>query len=85
MLAAFRYWEMNNELPSTNILSQLPEYTAGSGSTRACDDASMAFIKAVMLGQTARAQEFAEYLLNNNYRETDFMRVCKKYSLCEGQ
>ena len=85
MLAVFRYWEMNNELPSANILAQLPEYAAGSGRTRACKDASMAVINSVMLGKTAQAQAFADYLLGKNYREAGFMGTCKKYSLCNGQ
>jgi hypothetical protein len=82
--AAFQHWEMNGELPPANILSQLPVYIAGSGRTRACVDASRAAIKAVMLDQLTQAREYTGYLLENGYRETDFMRVCKKYSLCSG-
>ena len=83
--AAFQHWELNGELPPANILSQLPEYVAGSGPARACADASMAVNKAVMLGQQTQAREFAEYLLESGYREAGFMRVCKQYSLCSGQ
>jgi len=83
--AVFLQWEMNGELPSANILSHLPEYVAGSGRTRACDDASKAAIKALMLGHRPQAREFTDYLLEKGYREAGFMRVCKQYSLCSGQ
>ena len=82
--ASFQHWEINNELPPANILSQLPDYVAGSGRTRACVDASRAVIKALMLGQQAQAREFSEYLLRKGYREAEFMRVCRQYSLCSG-
>ena len=83
--AAFQHWELNGELPPPNILTYLPEYVSGSGRARACLDANMAVIKAVMLGQDALAREFTDYLLHNGYREAGFMRVCKQYSLCSGQ
>jgi tetratricopeptide (TPR) repeat protein len=83
--AAFQFWEMSGELPQPKILSHLPEYEAGSGRARACEDASMAVYKAVMLGQDTTAREFTDYLLQNGYREADFMRVCRQYSLCAGQ
>lgn len=83
--AAFAQWEMNGELPSENILAQLPEYISGSGRSRACMDADRAVIKAVMLGQMSQAREFTDYLLERGYRETDFIRVCRQYSLCRGQ
>ena len=85
VLAAFQFWEMKGELPPEKILAQLPDYVVGSGRTRACDDANMAMIKAVMLGQEAQAREFTDYLLHNGYREAGFMRVCKQYSMCSGQ
>jgi tetratricopeptide (TPR) repeat protein len=83
--AAFQQWEMSGELPQANILSHLPEYTAGLGRARACEDASMAVFKAVMLGQDTMAHEFTDYLLQNGFREPGFMRVCRQYSLCDGQ
>ncbi len=83
--AVFLQWEMNGELPPANILTHLPEYVPGSGRTRACDDASKAAIKALMLGQMVQAREFTDYLLEKGYREVGFMRVCKQYSLCSGQ
>jgi len=83
--AVFQQWEMNGKLPPDNILSHLPEYVPGSGRSRACEDASTAAIKAVMLGQTSQAREFTDYLLERGYREMGFMRVCKQYSLCSGQ
>ena len=82
--AAFQHWEMIDELPPVNILSQLPEYVAGSGRTRACIDASRAVLKAIMLGHEDQAREFTEYLQQKGYREAGFMRVCRKYSLCSG-
>jgi hypothetical protein len=83
--AVFLQWEMNGELPSANILSHLPEYVPGSGRTRACNDASKAAIKTLMLGQLVHAREFTDYLLERGYREVGFMRVCKQYFLCSGQ
>ena len=83
--AAFEQWEMNGELPSENILSQLPEYDIGSGRTRACLDASTAVLKSLMLEQDAQASEFTEYLMHNGYREAGFMKVCRAHSLCEGK
>jgi len=85
MLAAFRLWEMKQELPQEPILTNLPYYYSTSGSIRACLDASMAARKAIMFGNTARAIELTDYLMGRGYREVSFMRVCKKYSLCPGQ
>ena len=83
--AAFLQWEMNRELPAEKILSNLPEYEFGQGRARACQDASIAVLKAVMLGQPAVARKFAGYLQNSGYRQAGFMRVCQQYSLCSGQ
>jgi hypothetical protein len=83
--AAFLNWEITGELPAASILSHLPEYVVGSGRTRACHDAGMAVLKAVMLGQDARAREFTDYLLHNGYREASFMKVCQANSLCSGE
>jgi len=85
MLAAFRLWEMKQELPPESILTKLPYYYSTSGSIRACFDASMAVRKAIMFGATARAVELTDYLMNRGYREGTFMRACKMYSLCPGQ
>ena len=85
VLAAFRYWELNKQLPAAEILSLLPEYASDSGRTRSCRDSSRAVMKAVMLGEMARAREFTEYLLHNGYREADFIRVCKTNALCAAQ
>ena len=41
--------------------------------------------KAIMLEDTAYAEELTKYLLGRGYRETGFMRVCKAHSLCVGQ
>ncbi|MCP4046720.1 MAG: hypothetical protein GY732_12130, partial [Gammaproteobacteria bacterium] len=83
--AVFLQWEVNGELPSANILSQLPEYIPGRGRARACDDASKAALKAIMLGQQEQANEFTGFLLEKGYRETDFMGVCRRHSVCSGQ
>ena len=82
MQAVFQQWEMNRELPSEMILSQLPEYIPGSGRTRACMDARMAVLKSVMAEQNAQAREFTEYLMHNGYREAGFMKICQAHSLC---
>lgn len=78
----FEHWEISGELPATRVLSSLPEYEFGKGRSRACDDASKAAIKAVMLGQMEQARQFTRYLQESGYREAGFMRICKQYSLC---
>jgi hypothetical protein len=84
MLAVFRFWEMKQALPPEPILALLPDYQSNSGRNRACTDANMAVREAIMLGDTARAGELTAYLMDKGYREVNFMRVCKAYSLCEG-
>lgn len=84
MLAAFRFWEMKQEMPSDSIIKMLPYYYSNSGSIRACHDASMAARKAIMLGATARAVEMTDYLMDRGYREAFFMRTCQANSLCTG-
>ena len=81
-LAAYRFWKIKTELPSQEILALLPDYGSDQGRTRACVDASMAVRKSVMLGESARAGELVAYLLDNGYREADFMRVCSEYYYC---
>jgi len=85
MLAAFRYWELNQALPGESILMNLPYYYSTSGQVQACSDASMAARKAIMLGDRERARELTGYLLGNGYAETTFMRACKAHALCNGR
>jgi tetratricopeptide (TPR) repeat protein len=84
-LASFRYWEMKQELPPEPILAMLPYYYSNSGSIRACQDASMAARKAIMLGATARATELTAHLMEKGFRDVIFMRACRAQSLCNGQ
>ena len=42
-------------------------------------DASLAVRKEVMLGSPENASDLVTYLLDNGFRETDFMRICKLY------
>lgn len=81
-LAAFQYWELLQELPSSNIRDLLPEYNSTSGRVRACTDASMAVRKAIMLGDMGQAGKLTDYLLDHGYRESSFIQVCGSYSLC---
>ncbi|MDX2418018.1 MAG: hypothetical protein QNK19_11215, partial [Xanthomonadales bacterium] len=85
MLAAFRFWEVKQELPQESILKLLPYYYSGSGQTRACIDASMAARKAMMLGDKNRADELTGYLVDKGYAEVTFMQACKAQSFCGGQ
>jgi hypothetical protein len=85
MLAAFRYWEINQALPGESILMNLPYYYSNSGQILACTDASMAARKAIMLGDMDRAKDLTEYLTSNGYAETTFMRACKAHAFCNGQ
>jgi tetratricopeptide (TPR) repeat protein len=85
VLAVFRNWEFKSEMPSQVILSMLPDYGISNGRTRACLDASLAVRQAIMLGDTVRAGKLTAYLLGKGYRDVDFMRVCKTYSLCDRQ
>jgi len=85
MLAAYRYWEINQELPNESILMKLPYYYSNTGQIQACFDASMAARKAIMLGDRERARELTGYLMGNGYAETTFMRACKAHAFCNGQ
>lgn len=84
VLAAYQYWQLSGQLPPETVLSRLPVYVLGKGRTRACNDASMAARKSLMLGDSEAAASFSEYLLNNSYHEDRFMQFCKSFSLCTG-
>lgn len=84
VLAAYQYWQLTGQQPPETVLSRLPSYVLGRGRTRACDDASMAVRKSLMLGDREAAASFSEYLLNNSYHEDRFMHLCKSFSLCTG-
>ncbi len=81
-LAAFRYWEIRYEPPADDIVSLLPNYREHPGRTRACRDASIAVRKEVMLGDPSRADDLVTYLLENGFRESGFMRICRLYYNC---
>jgi hypothetical protein len=83
--AAYRYWEIRGEPPADDILSLLPDYREYPGRTRACQDASLAVRKEVMLGHPARADDLVVYLLENGFRESGFMQICRLYYSCSGQ
>ena len=85
MQVAFLLWETKKELPAETVVALLPDYRGNRGRTRACSDASMAVRKAIMLGDIGWAGKLTAYLLDKGYAETGFVRVCKTYSLCEGQ
>lgn len=84
-LAVFQFWETKQQLPPETILQELPDYSANIERTRTCFDASLAVRQAIMQDNMARAREISEYLLKSGYRESDFIRVCEAYSLCQGQ
>lgn len=84
-LAVFQHWDMNRVFPEKTVAALLPDYSASSGRSRACQDASAAVRQAIMLGDMERAGEFTNYLLEKSYRGAGFMQVCKTYSLCSGQ
>jgi len=84
-MASYRYWEVTGELPPAEALVRLPDYKAFEGRTRACQDASMAIRKNVMLGSAARADDLVTYLLDKGYREPGFMRICRIYYGCSGE
>ena len=84
-LAAYRYWQIRDELPPDNILSLLPDYRANSGRIRSCLDASLAVRKEVMLGNPAKADDLVAYLLDSGFRETSFIQICRLYYDCSGE
>jgi tetratricopeptide (TPR) repeat protein len=84
MVAAFGRWELTQELPSSQVLSLIPDYKNSPGRTRGCSDAAMAVRQGIMSGDTQTAKELTEYLLGKGYRNQDFIRMCNAYSLCEG-
>lgn len=83
MQAAYQAWETEQGLPSEQVLAMLPDYEMDRGRTRACLDASLAAKKAVILGDTPRATELTNYLLNRDYTEMGFMQFCRKHGLCK--
>jgi tetratricopeptide (TPR) repeat protein len=85
MQAAYQSWDMQQKLPSEEVLALLPTYEMHPGRTRACRDASLAAKKAVMLGDIERAEELTAYLLDRGYTEMSFMRFCREHSLCKGR
>lgn len=85
MQTVFQTWELKQAFPSASVMARLPDYSSNEGHTRACQDASLAAKKAVMLGDFARASELTVYLIGNGYTEVSFVRFCKAYSLCQGQ
>jgi len=85
MRAAFLYWEINQELVVDTTLALLPDFLINTGRTRGCTDAVLAVKQAIMFGDMAKANEYSDYLIGQGYRHPNFMRVCKKYSLCEGR
>ena len=80
---AFQSWQLKQELPAASVLAQLPDYSSDSGRIRACEDASSAVRKAIMLGEMTQAASLTNYLLDRGYHEADFMRVCRTYNLCK--
>jgi tetratricopeptide (TPR) repeat protein len=80
---AYMQWEINQALPAQHVMAFLPEYRTNPGRTRACLDASLAAKKAVMLGDTTRAVEWTNYLLDRDYTEMSFIQFCEKHGLCE--
>lgn len=85
MRAAFLYWELKQELAEKSILSLLPNFRKNAGRSRGCTDAGLAVKQALMFGDFDKAHEFTDYLIGQGYRQPEFMRVCKQYSLCEGR
>jgi len=85
MEAVFQTWVLNQELPPESVLAQLPDYKNNDEYIRACQDASLAVKQAVMFGDMDRARELTTYLMGSSYTEVGFMRLCKAYSLCQGQ
>ena len=84
-LAAYRYWDLHQELPKADVLSLLPDYRAYNDRIQACLDASMAVRKAVMLGEPAAAADLVNHLLDRGYREAGFMQVCNEFYSCTGR
>jgi tetratricopeptide (TPR) repeat protein len=85
MQAVFQSWSIRQQSPPGHIMALLPDYTGNSGRTQACQDASLGAKKAVMLGDMTRAGELTNYLLDSGYTELNFMRFCRKHSLCKGR
>jgi len=84
VLAAYRFWNINGQLPPETVLARLPDYELGRGRARDCNDASMAVRKSLMLGDRKAAAQFTDYLLDKSYHEDRFMSLCKSYSICTG-
>lgn len=83
MQAVYQSWEIRRELPAEQIMTLLPVYEINPQRPGACQDVNLAARRAMMLGDTARATELTNYLLDRGYTEMSFIQFCEKYGLCE--
>jgi tetratricopeptide (TPR) repeat protein len=80
--ALFQYWQLNNELPPDNWVTQVEDYSLSEPPVKSCTLAGLAARQAMMRGDLASAGYYTEYLLAKGYYEPGFIRFCQAYKLC---
>jgi len=81
--ALFQYWQLNNELPPADWLSQVEDYSLSEPPVSSCKLAELAARQAVMRGDMSTASYYTDYLLGKGFYEPAFVRFCQAYSLCD--
>jgi len=81
--ALFQYWQLNNELPPTDWLSQVEDYSLSEPPVRSCKFAELAARQAVMRGDMSTASYYTDYLLGKGFYEPAFVRFCQAYGLSD--
>ena len=80
--ALFHYWQLNNELPPADWLTQVEDYSLSEPPVRSCKLAGLAARQAVMRGDMSTARYYTDYLLDKGFYEAAFVRFCQAYGLC---
>jgi len=81
--ALFRYWQLNDELPSADWRALVEDYSLSEPPVRSCAQAGLAARQAVMREELATARFYSDYLLGKGYQSASFLRFCRAYSLCD--
>ena len=80
--ALFRYWQLNDELPPSDLQALVEDYSLSEPPVRSCVQADLAARQAVMRGSLDSAEYYTDYLLDIGYKPPSFVRFCQDYGLC---
>lgn len=82
-MAYFDYWERNeNTLPDGTASDRLARLSEVSN-LAACYELNAASRQALISGATGVAADYVLQLLDKGFYETEFLRYCAKYNLCD--